>query len=69
VEWAVFYPDGGNVLLDVSGAAGVPLTVRWLDIRGSQWVEGVPPARREDGDFLRLISPREEGYWAALIQV
>lgn len=69
VEWAVFYPDGGNVLLDVSGAGGVPLTVRWLDIRGSRWVEGVPPARREDGDFLRLITPREEGYWAALIQV
>jgi hypothetical protein len=68
-EWAVFYPDGGNVLLDVSSAGGVPLTVRWLDIRRSEWVEDVPPARREDGDFLRLVTPREEGYWAALIQV
>ena len=65
-EYAVFFPDGGNVLLDVSAAGGKPVTVRWLDIRKSQWI-GEASAARED-IFIRLITPIEEGYWVALIK-
>ncbi len=72
VEYAVFFPDGGNVLLDVSAASGRPLSVRWLDIRKCQWTSELAPAdtaaQIENGDHLRLITPTEEGYWAALIQ-
>jgi len=70
VEYAVFFPDGGNVLLDVSDAGSKPLTVRWLDIRRSQWSGEAAKAREEVIEakrFLRLITPTEEGYWAVLI--
>ena len=72
VEYAVFFPDGGNVLLDVSHAGGKPLTVRWLDIGRSQWTGEASKAevaeKIETDGFLRLITPTEEGYWAGLIQ-
>ena len=72
VEYSVFFPDGGNVLLDVSGANGQPLTVRWLDIRNGHWTSELRPAdtaaRIESPHHLRLVTPTEEGYWAALIQ-
>jgi hypothetical protein len=71
-EYAVFFTDGGNVLLDVSGAAGKPLRVRWMDIRDSRWIEesrDAEPQQEIDGrPFLRLITPTEEGYWAVLVQ-
>jgi hypothetical protein len=68
VEYAVFFPDGGNVLLDVSAAGGKPLVVRWLAIRESRWVGGASVAAGEDG-FVRLVTPAEEGYWAALVNL
>jgi len=69
-EWAVFFPDGGNVLLDVSHAGGKRLALRWLDIRRSTWHEEISgEALAVDADgFLRLVTPTEEGYWAALVQ-
>jgi hypothetical protein len=72
VEYAVFFPDGGNVLLNVSAASGRSLAVRWLDIRKTQWVgrESVAEFEQVGSDtFLVLITPTEEGYWAALIKV
>lgn len=66
VEYAVFFPDGGDVLLDVTAAAGKPITVRWLDIRQSRWREAVTEPSEQ---FLRLRTPAEEGYWAALVTV
>jgi hypothetical protein len=68
VEYAVFYPDGGDVLLNVSGTAHKPLSVRWLEIRASRWVRPSTLAERLDGDLLRLVTPTEEGYWAALVR-
>jgi hypothetical protein len=72
-EYAVFFPDGGNVILDVSHLRGKPLTIRWLDIRNSQWMvettEDDASACIEPAGRLRLVTPKEEGYWAALIQV
>jgi hypothetical protein len=67
VEYAVFFGDGGNVLLDVSEAAGKTFTLRWLDIARSQWLgetATVTPERSEDRIALRLVTPRDEGYWA-----
>jgi hypothetical protein len=68
VEYAVFFPDGGNVLLDVSAATGKSLTVRWLHVRQSQWAGEALPAQVEDGTLLRLVTPTEEGYWAVLVK-
>lgn len=69
VEYAVFFPDGGNVLLDVSAADGKPCTVRWLNIRQSQWHAAVSETCLEEEKFLRLETPTEEGYWAVLVTV
>jgi hypothetical protein len=73
LEYAVFFPDGGNVILDVSHARGKPATVRWLNIRQSGWTDDATEtgvaAGIEGTDRLRLITPTEEGYWAVLVQV
>jgi hypothetical protein len=75
IEYALFFPDGGNILLDVSAARDqtVPLmTLHWLDIRASEWshVSGdLVIDTRGTGDYLRVVTPREDGYWAALIRV
>lgn len=66
VEYAVFFPDGGDVLLDVAAAAGRALTVRWLDIRQSEWSEGTTIATDTE---LRLVTPGDADYWAAVIKV
>ncbi|MDP6702777.1 MAG: putative collagen-binding domain-containing protein, partial [Candidatus Latescibacteria bacterium] len=66
VEYAVFFPAGGNVLLDVAAAAGRKLTVHWLDIRQSEWGKGTTIA--SDGS-LQLVAPADTGYWAAVIKV
>jgi len=67
--YVVFFTDGGDVMLDVSAASGKSLTVRWLDIRACRWVvaqEHVDADVDQEG-FLRLVTPREEGYWVALV--
>jgi hypothetical protein len=68
LAYAVFFPDGGDVWLDVSAAQGQPLAVRWLDIRQSKWVGEATSVTAED-DHLRLLTPTEEGYWAVLVKV
>lgn len=35
-EYAVYFPDGGEVTLDI-GSLKKPAAVRWLDIMKSQW--------------------------------
>ena len=66
IEYAIFFPDGGNVVLDTAAAEGKTIGVRWLDIRQSGWrdEEFVAAAKR-----LRLVTPTEEGYWAVLVKV
>ena len=66
VEYAVFFPDGGNVLLDVGAAEGIKLRVRWMEIRRSEWSRDEVV---ETGKTLRLETPTEEGYWAAVVEV
>jgi hypothetical protein len=67
--YAVFFPDGGDVRLDVSAVNGQRMTARWLAIRESRW-NGNPMAVEPDAEGrLRLVTPTEEGYWAVLITV
>jgi len=66
--YAVFFPDGGNVLLNIDGTGETHFLLQWLDIRHGHWTPEDPfPVTAIDG-HLRLITPSEEGYWAAVIQ-
>jgi hypothetical protein len=66
--YGVFFPDGGNVLLDVSAVETAAVTVRWLDIRARSWAcEAALMPIAADGT-IRLMTPTEEGYWAALVK-
>ena len=67
VEYAVFFPDGGNVLLDIAPATP-PITIRWLDIRRSQWLDEQQVASVIEDRYMPLLTPAEEGYWAVLIR-
>ena len=62
-EYAVYFTNGGEVLLDVTGVDG-DITVRWLNIMTSQWVADLEAA--SSGELL-LRCP-SEGFWAALVQ-
>ena len=66
IEYAVFFPDGGNVVLDTEAAAGNMIGVQWLDIRKSAWlaVQMIEADKR-----LQLVTPKEEGYWAVIVKV
>ncbi len=61
-QYAVYFPDGGEVKLDVSAARGT-LRVRWLDITHSAWQE---PQTIDDGGIIGLKTPGK-GHWAALV--
>ncbi|HEQ60398.1 MAG TPA: hypothetical protein ENN74_02190 [Firmicutes bacterium] len=62
-EYAVYFPDGGEVVLDVRAAAG-PLRIRWLNIRNSEWQEAVQGV---GGGPLKLTCPTGDP-WVVLIQ-
>jgi hypothetical protein len=66
--YAVFFPDGGDIRLDVSAVGDKRLTVRWLNIRHGEWV-GVILQTVEGADFVDLVTPTEDGYWTALVSV
>lgn len=61
-QYAVYFPNGGEVKLDVSAAQGA-LQVRWLDINRSTWRE--PTTVTTDGS-LALQAPGD-GHWAVLL--
>jgi hypothetical protein len=70
VAYAVFFPDGGDVLLDVSAVDAHAVAIRWLEIRQSRWAgEATAAQLSEDKKALHLRTPTEEGYWAALVTV
>ncbi|HUF64212.1 MAG TPA: hypothetical protein VMN36_19200 [Verrucomicrobiales bacterium] len=62
VQYAVYFPDGGTVTLDVSAAQG-PLQVRWLDISRSASRD---PQTVTAGPKLELRPPGK-GHWAVLV--
>jgi hypothetical protein len=61
-QYAVYFPDGGAVELDVSAAEGT-LEVRWLDINRSTWHE---PLTIDGGGTVELGTP-DTGHWAVLV--
>ena len=61
-QYAVYFPDGGEVTLDLSDASGT-LTRRWLDIQEAEWTE---ETSLRGADRVRL-SPPGGGHWAVLI--
>ncbi len=62
-EYAVYFPNGGQVTLN-AGAARGQVTVQWLDIMKSKWSE---PERVEARGKLTLKCPSQD-YWAVLVQ-
>jgi hypothetical protein len=62
-QYAVYFPDGGSVTLDLSVAKGA-YRVRWLDIKRSRWSE---EATLPGGKPARLTAPGE-GQWVVLIE-
>jgi len=62
-EYAVFFPDGGQVRLDASAGGARQLTLRWLDILSSKWAGS--PQRVHAGPDVVLSAPAK-GYWAVL---
>jgi hypothetical protein len=64
-QYAVFFCDGGDSYLNVSACGDKPLSLRWLDIMDSRWL----PAQQLPGGTgeVRLITPRDDGYWVAVV--
>lgn len=63
-QYAVYFPDGGSVLLDLSDVQE-NLSVRWLDIMNSEWHQR---STTRGGDSLRLTPPGS-GPWAVLLEL
>lgn len=61
-QYAIYFPDRGDVTLDVSDSQGT-LQLRWLDIPRSVWH---PPQSVTGGDSLKLETP-DQGSWAVLV--
>ncbi|MEA3546339.1 MAG: hypothetical protein U9R66_01640 [Thermodesulfobacteriota bacterium] len=61
-QYAVYFPNGGSVDLDLSGAAG-QYVLKWLDIAQSRW------AREEtiEGGGMVTLSPPGTGHWVVSI--
>ncbi|MHC4112454.1 MAG: hypothetical protein ACYSUY_15390 [Planctomycetota bacterium] len=62
-EYAVYFPNGGEVTLDI-GTFEKQATTRWLDIMKSRWLDA---QRVEARNKLTLRCP-SQGYWAVLVQ-
>ena len=61
--YAIYFPDGGTVELDLSAVRG-GLKARWLDISASRWAgEGTV-----EGAGVVTFSALGDGHWAVLIQ-
>jgi len=63
VEYAVHFPDGGEVTLNMAVSSKRP-SIRWLDISRSKWSD---TEQAQNAGKLRLHCP-SRGYWAVLIQ-
>lgn len=60
----VYFTDGGQGFLDL-GAETEAAHLRWLDVRACAWHTPVDLSAREGQVWLQ--TPREEGYWAAVV--
>ena len=60
--YALYFPDGGAVELDLRGQAGA-LTLRWIDIGTGEWG---PQRSLQGGGWTEVATP-SNGHWAAAI--
>jgi len=67
--YGLYFPDGGDVVLQ-SPVTPPDATVKieWLDIRAGEWLPA-QDAVFDAASQLRLVTPREEGYWACVVTV
>ena len=61
-EYAVYFPDGGAVSLDLSQFSSTP-EIEWLDVLNTVWL----PSKRLEKDEIQIESPGK-GHWVALIR-
>lgn len=61
VEYAVYFPQGGEIELDLSEFDGDP-GITWLNVLSSAWSE----LEYADKDLVKL-SPPDNGHWVALV--
>jgi hypothetical protein len=62
-QYALYFPDGGDILLDLSGA-GQKMELRWLNIMKSEWQK---PQVLEGNKKVRIQTPGS-GHWAVIIR-
>jgi hypothetical protein len=62
-QYAVYFPDGGNVRLNVSNTQGT-FQFRWLNITNGTWLE---THYAEGGGNIDLQTP-DTGHWVVVIQ-
>ncbi|UCD51658.1 MAG: hypothetical protein JSW27_03315, partial [Phycisphaerales bacterium] len=62
-EYAVYFPDGGEVTLEI-GSLPPSARLRWLKIMKSEWMRAVPV---KAGQKLRLTCPSKD-YWVLLVK-
>jgi hypothetical protein len=61
-SYALYFPDGGAVTLDLGGSAG-EFRLRWLDLANSRWTGG---DTLKGGSQAQIAAPGR-GHWAAVI--
>jgi hypothetical protein len=61
-QYALYFPDGGAVELDLSGSKGA-FTLKWLEIYKSRWHK----ATTIQGDKKVILRTPGKGHWACLI--
>ncbi|MFV1968499.1 MAG: putative collagen-binding domain-containing protein, partial [Pirellulaceae bacterium] len=62
-QYAVYFPNGGSVRLDLTQAPGT-YRQRWLDIAESRWTD----ARLVQSGGKLLLEPPGPGHWAVLLK-
>ena len=62
-QYAVFFPKGGKVTLDVKEAAG-ELSIRWYDVDGGKWL----PTRTATSRGTLALETPDQGRWAVVIR-
>jgi hypothetical protein len=61
-QYAVYFPDGGSVDLNLSGTQGA-FSMKWLDIGNTKWQS----AETVKGGSLMPLKTPGSGHWVALL--
>lgn len=64
-QYAVYFPDGGSVELDLTQYRGASFAMKWLDIGASSWRQS---QRVVGGEEALMLKAPGEGHWAVLIR-